>query len=65
MSRLKMLNKSINNERIFILSLFFLLLVFILISAMLVYYDKPLGGSVFAVFGLIAMWMLYKNSNKI
>ena len=65
MSRLKMLDKSINNERILILSLSFLLLIFILISAVLVYYDKPLGGSVFAVFGLIAMWILYKNSYKI
>ena len=65
MSRLKMLDKSINNERILILSLSFLLLIFILISAVLVYHDKPLGGSIFAVFGLIAMWILYKNSYKI
>ena len=65
MSRLEMLNKSINNERILIIALSFLLLVFILISATLIYLDKPLGGSVFAVFGLIAMWVLYKNSFKV
>ena len=59
--KISLMNKALNNDRIFICFYLFLILVFIILSALFVYWDKNVEGSIFGVFGVIGAYILYKR----
>lgn len=62
--KIKLMNKALNNDRVFVIFFLSLVLIFIALCAVFVYLDKDIYGSVFGICGLIGAYVLYRQFMK-
>lgn len=59
--KIKLMNRAVTNDRIFIVFYLLLILLFVCLSALFVYLEKNISGSIFGVCGIIGAVVLYKR----
>lgn len=62
--KIKLMNKALNTDRIVLVFILCLILVFILLCAIFVYLGKDVYGSIFGVCGLIGAIVVYRQFTK-
>lgn len=59
--KIKLMNRAVTNDRIFIVFYLLLILLFVCLSALFVYLEKNISGSIFGVCGIIGAVVFYKR----
>ena len=59
--KVSLIRKSLNTDRLIIIAFFVVVLIFIGLSAWFVYLEKNIEGSLFGIFGVVGVCVLYKR----
>ena len=61
MEKIQLLKSAVTNDRIFLIFLFIVVLIFIGLSAFFLYLDKNISGSIFGIVGLAGAYYLSRK----
>ena len=59
--KIKLMQKALNMDRLYLVCLFLFALLFVLLSALFVYLEKNIAGSIFGFFGIVGVIVLFSQ----